>query len=230
MPSGSPVRSSTPTPSSLKRTRTSAVREEGTVAPKCKAVKTGHFDQVMVESASDVRAWLTDNHAQMESVWLVTCKKCVPKYYVSREEVLDELLCFGWIDGIRRQLDEHRTMQLISPRHSHAWAASYKKRAAQLEAEGRMTDAGRALIQKSKELELWDCDDGVDKLTVPADLSEALRAAGRRDARAFFDNQAPSRRRNVLRWISKAKTQKTRTNRITQTAKLASRGERVPHM
>lgn len=183
----------------------------------------------MVDTVADIRAWLAENHTQMKSVWLVTHKKCVPKCYLSRDEVLDELLCFGWTDGLRRQLDEHRTMQLISPRRNHAWAASYKERAARLEAEGRMTDAGRALIQKSKALGLWDSDDGVDKLIVPADLSEALHSAGS-DAQAFFDRQAPSRRRNVLRWISGAKTQSTRTSRIAQAAELAARGERVPHM
>ena len=228
MPSGSRALASA-SASAPKRPRTSAALDDGAAAPKSKGIKTDNFEQVEVKSAADVRAWLADNHKQLESVWLVTYKKSVPKHYVGREEILDELLCFGWIDGLRRQLDEHRTMQLISPRRSHAWTATYKERAARLEAESRMTNAGRALIQKSKAMGLWDCDDGVDQLIVPADLSEALRAAGS-DARAFFDGQAPSRRRNVLRWISGAKTQKTRTSRISQTADLASRGERVPHM
>ena len=79
-------------------------------------IKTENFDQVEIASAEELRSWLLDHHQQSESVWLVTYKKSIPGKYVSRWEVLDELLCFGWIDGIRRKLDESRTMQLISPR------------------------------------------------------------------------------------------------------------------
>ena len=74
-------------------------------------IKTENFEKVHIDSAEDLREWLTEHHAQEESVWSVTYKKSVPNKYVSREEVLDELLCFGWIDGIRRKLDTDRTMQ-----------------------------------------------------------------------------------------------------------------------
>ena len=68
--------------------------------------KTENFEQVEVTSASELRDWLLLNHSQKESIWLVTFKKEVPEKYVSVQEVLDQLLCFGWIDGIRRKLDD----------------------------------------------------------------------------------------------------------------------------
>ena len=79
-------------------------------------LNTDNFDQVEITSVEDLRNWLIDNHNQDKGVWLVTFKKCEITKYVSREEILDELLCFGWIDGIRRKLDEKKTMQLITKR------------------------------------------------------------------------------------------------------------------
>jgi uncharacterized protein YdeI (YjbR/CyaY-like superfamily) len=106
-------------------------------------VKTENFLQVEINSASQLRKWLEKNHTQKESIWVVTYKKEVKEKYVSVQEVLDELLCFGWIDGIRRKVDEQKTMQLISLRQVQHWTKTYKDRFAKLEEEGRMTDAGR---------------------------------------------------------------------------------------
>ena len=89
-------------------------------------VKTEKFEKVEVRSSGELRSWLVTNHSQAESVWLITYKKDHPLYYVTRWEVLDELLCFGWIDGMRRKLDAERTMQLISPRKAEHWAKTYK--------------------------------------------------------------------------------------------------------
>ena len=105
-------------------------------------IKTENFKKVEIESPDQLRDWLLKNHNQEEGVWLVTYKKVEKEKYVSREEVLDELLCFGWIDGIRRKLDDSRTMQLISPRRVQHWAKSYKERAAKLIEEKRMHQSG----------------------------------------------------------------------------------------
>ena len=75
---------------------------------------TENFDKVEITSQEELRSWLLKNHAQPESVWLVTHKKSEPDKYVSRWDVLNELICFGWIDGIRRKLDDKKTMQLIN--------------------------------------------------------------------------------------------------------------------
>jgi uncharacterized protein YdeI (YjbR/CyaY-like superfamily) len=115
-------------------------------------VKTENFEQVLIESSSQLRDWLQKNHTQQESIWLVTYKKEQIEKYVSVQEVLDELLCFGWIDGVRRKLDEEKTMQLIAPRKVQHWTKTYKDRFAKLEKDGRMTDAGRATVLLSKKM------------------------------------------------------------------------------
>ena len=188
--------------------------------------RTENFEKVEIGSASALRAWLEANHDQAESVWLVTFKKHVGHRYVSREEVLDELLCFGWIDGIRRKLDDDRTMQLIAPRRVQHWARSYKERAARLEEEGRMRPPGRASIAASKEAGLWDFMDDVDALETPPDLAEAL--SGDPEAKGYFDALPDAAKRNTLRWIKLAKTPATRRKRIQRLTELSARNERLP--
>jgi uncharacterized protein YdeI (YjbR/CyaY-like superfamily) len=192
---------------------------------------TERFEKVEVRSAEELHAWLAANHARTEGVWLVTHRKeADPAAYIPMTAVLDALLCFGWIDGLRRRLDGRRSMQLITPRRHQRWARSYKERAARLEAEGRMEAPGRAAITESKRLGLWDLPEmeAVDDLVVPPDLAEALSAHPAAEAR--FGAAAPSYRRNVLRWIAIAKRPETRAARIAKTAEFAERGERLPQM
>ncbi|MEQ8705164.1 MAG: YdeI/OmpD-associated family protein [Phaeodactylibacter sp.] len=189
-------------------------------------IKTEHFKKVEVHSAEELRQWLLKNYTQKDSVWLVTYKKSEVGKYVSREEVLDELLCFGWIDGIRRKLDETRTMQLIAPRKAQHWAKTYKDRAQKLMDQNRMHEAGLQSIQTGKESGLWDFMDDVDNLVVPDDLNAALQQL--KGAKDFFDRINDSSKRFVLRWIKLAKTEKTRKNRINKIAHLSSIGEKLP--
>ena len=96
-------------------------------------IETDNFQKVEITHKEQLREWLEKNHAQSDSVWLVTYKKEIAHKYVSISEVLDELLCFGWIDGIRRKWDNEKTMQLISPRRVQHWTKTYKHRFAKLE-------------------------------------------------------------------------------------------------
>lgn len=189
-------------------------------------IRTENFDKVEITAREELRYWLEINHNQSESVWLVTYKKDEPDKYVSRWEVLDELICFGWIDGIRRKLDDNRTMQLISKRKVEHWARTYKERAAKLIAEGRMHQSGLKSIEASKASGLWNFMDDVDNLIIPRDLSEALAKLD--GASDFFDALNDSSKRFVLRWVKLAKTEKTRKNRIEKLAKLSAKGEKLP--
>jgi uncharacterized protein YdeI (YjbR/CyaY-like superfamily) len=185
-------------------------------------IDTDNFKKVEVSSTRELRTWLENNHRQKESVWLVTFKKIEPNKYVSTSEVLDELLCFGWIDGIRRKLDETRTMQLISPRKVEHWTNSYKARAAELIEAGKMQDAGFRSIESSKISGLWDFMEDVDKLVIPDDLQTELSKY--ETASSFFYDINPSSKRFVLRWIKLAKGENTRKSRIEKIAKLAAAG------
>jgi uncharacterized protein YdeI (YjbR/CyaY-like superfamily) len=188
-------------------------------------IQTDNFLKVEVSSAAELRAWLVQHYKQDESVWLVTFLKIVPEKYLSTGDVLDELICFGWIDGIRRKLDDTRTMQLISPRRVQHWAKTYKDRAAKLIEEGKMHEAGFRSIELSKQSGLWDFMDDVDQLIVPQDLQDELeKHAG---ATEFFHAINDSSKRFVLRWLKLAKTEKTRNARILELAQLSARGEKL---
>jgi uncharacterized protein YdeI (YjbR/CyaY-like superfamily) len=184
------------------------------------------FQRLEITSVDELRRWLGDNCCQNEGIWLVIWKKSVPDKYFSREDVLDQLLCFGWIDGRRAKVDEHRSMQYVSPRRAQHWAASYKKRVEVLRENGLMHEAGEASILKSKELGLWNFMDDVDKLIIPPDLKNTLKEDQR--AREFFESINPSSKRFALRWLRLSKTEKTRKNRIQRLFDLSKKGEKLP--
>ena len=189
-------------------------------------VKTDKFKKVEIITPGELRRWLLKNHNQAESVWLVTYKKSEGEKYVSVNQVLDELISFGWIDGIRRKLDSERTMQLISPRKSQHWSGTYKERAQKLINARRMHDSGFKSIERSKKLGLWNFLDDVDALIKPKDLQEAL--ARYPNALNNFNNFPPSNQRFILRWIKLSKKDTTRSSRIEKVAKLTSIGEKIP--
>jgi uncharacterized protein YdeI (YjbR/CyaY-like superfamily) len=189
-------------------------------------IRTERFKKVTVKSALQLRTWLIAHHSQTEGVWLVTFKKHTGAPHIPMEAVLDELVCFGWIDGLRRKLDDDRSMQLISPRRTRRWANTYKERAARLLKENRMHAAGLAEITAAKRAGLWNACDEVDALLIPEDLKRAMVPLAAKNFRTF----APSYRRNVLRWIALAKTAATRAKRIKLTAEFSERNEKLPQM
>jgi len=184
------------------------------------------LDRLEVTAAQDLWDWLATYHGRADGVLLVTWKAAHRDRYVGRDEVLDAVIAHGWIDGRRYALDDDRTMQLISPRRHHAWAKSYRDRAERLRTEGRMHPSGEAAIAAAITANTWLGSEAVDALIVPDDLRAALET---RSATPWFDAAAPSYRRNVLRWITGAKTEPTRAKRIAVVADHAARGEKVPN-
>lgn len=189
-------------------------------------VKTENFEQVEVQSSKALRNWLVQHFTQKDSIWLVTFKKEEPEKYVSTQEVLDQLLCFGWIDGIRRKLDETRTMQLIAPRKVEHWAKTYKDRFEKLEKVGLVHQSGYDSVAASKKAGLWDFMNDVDNLIVPNDLQQAL--IQNQAAFIFFDKLSASNKRFVLRYLKLAKTEATRQKRIVQIVTLSAQNKKVP--
>jgi uncharacterized protein YdeI (YjbR/CyaY-like superfamily) len=187
--------------------------------------KTSNFTQLEITSASELRNWLEINHTQKESIWLVTYKKEIADKYVSVSEILDEILCFGWIDGIRRKVDNEKTMQLISPRKVQHWTKTYKVRFAKLEKVRKMTDAGRKSVEVSKQAGLWDFMNDVDNLIKPQDFENELDKYS--EAKNNWDNFGASSKRFMLRYIKIAKTPATRTKRISEISNLASQNQKL---
>ncbi len=188
-------------------------------------IQTDNFEKVEITHKSQLRDWLEKNHTQSESIWLVTYKKEITAKYVSTSDVLDELLCFGWIDGIRRKWDHEKTMQLISPRKVQHWTKTYKERFAKLEKLGLIHESGYQSVKTSKENGLWDFMDDVDALILPQDLLDCMNKHA--NSLENFNSINPSSKRFMLRYIKIAKTAETRKKRIVEITLLAQKGEKL---
>jgi uncharacterized protein YdeI (YjbR/CyaY-like superfamily) len=189
-------------------------------------IQTDNFKQLEISSYSELRQWLEVNYSSKNSICLITYKKSTPSKYVSVSEVLDQLLCFGWIDGIRRKLDNDRTMQLISPRKVQHWTNTYKVRFAKLDKLGLVSQAGYQSVANSQELGLWDYMDDVDRLIKPEDFVTELATLN--NATQNWDNFNNSSKRFMLRHIKIAKTPSTRSKRIKEISLLAYNNKKLP--
>ena len=175
---------------------------------------------------ADWRAWLADNHARPEGVWLITYRPATGKTPFSYEQAVEEALCFGWIDGQANKLDDERTMLWFAPRRpGSGWARTNKARIERLIADGRMTPAGLSKIEAAQADGSWTLLDSVERLEVPDDLAAEFDKYP--DARAHFDAFPPSARRMALAWIATAKRPETRAKRVAETARLAQENVRV---
>ena len=180
---------------------------------------------VDIRSREDWRDWLAAHHADTGSVWLVRWKKHTP-HYTDHMDLVEEALCWGWVDSAVRKRDADSSLLLFSPRNPRsAWSAVNRRLVARAEASGAMTDAGRALIAAARANGMWDFLDDVERLEVPPDLADAFAALP--PAAREWDGFPPSTRRGILEWIKTAKRAETRAARIATTAAMAQRGERA---
>ena len=186
------------------------------------------YEQLEIESAAELRAWLAANHGQREGVWVVRFKQHVAGKHVSWDEIVDEALCWGWIDSLARRLDDERTMQVLTPRREGSgWSALNKRRVERLTAEGRMMAPGMEAIERAKADGSWTVYDEVEALVIPEDLAAALAENG--EARRYFEAFSSSAKKGILWWIKSAKRRDTREKRIAETARLAARNLRANH-
>ncbi|MBO3100904.1 YdeI/OmpD-associated family protein [Cellulomonas fengjieae] len=182
--------------------------------------------RVHVESVEEWRDWLLAHHATEPGAWLVSWKASTGRPCVQYERAVEEALCVGWIDSAGRTLDDERRMLWFTRRKpGSGWARTNKERIVRLEAEGRMTPAGRAVIDAAKADGSWTLLDDVENLVVPDDLAAAFdRHPG---SRQNFDAFPPSARRAILEWIVHAKREATRAARLQETARLAAQNLRA---
>lgn len=180
-----------------------------------------HLSRVEVRSRAELRAWLSANHLSGVSVWLVTWKKHT-EHYVDFGDLIEELLCWGWVDSQTRGVDADRTSVLVAPRNpKSAWSAVNKAKVAAARASGAMTPAGEALIAVAQENGMWHFLDDVERLERPEDMSKEIAECV--DA---WDAWPRSVKRGTLEWIKTAKTAPTRAKRIADVAAALREGRR----
>jgi uncharacterized protein YdeI (YjbR/CyaY-like superfamily) len=182
-------------------------------------------DQIEVRSRVELRDWLAANHTRSESIWLVTWKKPSP-HHLPYDAVVEEVLCFGWIDSQPRLLDTERSMIRLSPRKPKSgWSKVNKVRIEKLISTGLMTPAGLTRVEEAKRSGAWELLDAAHARVVPDDLLSAFHRHPK--AEQNFNAFPPSAQKAILEWISLAKRDETRAIRVEETARLAAENRRA---
>ena len=161
------------------------------------------------------RKWLAKNHLSTQAVWLVFYKKAAQKPTLTWSEAVDEALCFGWIDSIKKTLDHESSIQFFSKRKAKStWSKINKQKIEQLIGDGLMVEAGYKSIEIAKKNGSWTILDEVEELIIPEDLATAFEA--KPEAKAFFFNLSKSAKKVLLQSLVLAKRQETRQKRIAE--------------
>ena len=188
------------------------------------------MDPIFFETPQELRAWLERNHAQEKELLVGFHKKSTGRPSITWPELVDEILCFGWIDGIRRGIGDERYTIRITPRKATSnWSAVNIKRVAELEKEGRMTPAGRAAFERRSEKRsgIYSYE---QRRNAKLDREQERDFKANKDAWAFFQSQAPSYRRTAVYWVTTAKREETRRKRLAQLIEDSASGRRLRHL
>lgn len=171
------------------------------------------------------RAWL-EHHHDTKGVWVATWRRSTGREAVPYEHLVEEALCFGWIDSTVNTLDEDRALQLMTPRKPKSgWTRLNRRRIEAMEAAGKMTDAGRAAVERAKANGYWMRFDSAEDGIEPPDLAAALDASP--SARAAWDGFPPSARKQMLWWILAAAKPETVAARVAKVVAEAEQGRRA---
>ena len=175
------------------------------------------------QSKQQWREWLVTNHIQKEAVWVIFYKQKTGKPTLTWSDAVDEALCFGWIDSVKKTLDEERFIQYFCKRKPKStWSKVNKEKVEQLIAKGLMMQAGLDCIEIAKQNGSWEILDSVEALIIPEDLEAALQS--HENAMDFFLSLSKSARKAMLHKLVFAKRQETRQKRITQIIELVKKG------
>lgn len=191
-------------------------------------MKPTFFEPTFFETKRALRQWLTRHHQSADELWVGMYKVGSGKKSITWPEVVDEALCFGWIDGVRQSIDAHSYANRVTPRRSGSiWSAKNIARVRELEREGLMQPAGRAAFEARLQHK-----SGVysHEQAAPIELDEAAVRFMRRTtgAWAFFAAKAPWYQRAASHWVMTAKKPETKQKRLALLAQCSANGEDIP--
>jgi len=179
------------------------------------------------KNRAEWRTWLSDNHSTATDVWLVFFKKSSGKTNLSYNDAVEEALCFGWIDGIKRSIDDERYCHRFSPRKPDSnWSPSNKYRVEKLIQSGLMMPAGQKAIDEAKNNGAWEkSSSNTPSTDMPPEFKQRLES--NKAAAHTFDGLAPSHQKQYLMWINAAKRQDTRERRMDESIELLNQGKKL---
>lgn len=183
---------------------------------------------VFFATPEEFRVWLEENHATARELWVGYTKKGAGRASITWPESVDEALCYGWIDGIRRSVDDTSYMNRFTPRRPGSnWSAVNIARVAELTAQGRMRPAGLAAFDRRR-------DETTAVYSYEQRHQAALEEAEEQQLRAnpaawqFFQARPPSYRQAAIRWVISAKKAETRQSRLARLIEDSAQGRTVP--
>jgi len=175
-------------------------------------------------TSADFQTWLEKNHATATALWVGFYKKDSGKPSITWSESVDQALCFGWIDGVRKRIDEIRYQIRFTPRRRGSiWSAINIKRAKELVKQRRMRSAGLKAFASRIENKsgIYSYEQRSTELTEPyAQLLKKNKAASN-----FFEKQPPSYRKMIGWWIVSAKREETRRTRLAKLISESAKGK-----
>lgn len=188
-----------------------------------------HARLLFFPTPAHLRAWLAEHHNNRDELWVGYYKKATGLPSITWPESVDEALCFGWIDGIRKSVDEKSYRVRFTPRRpgSH-WSARNLGRMKHLIAEGLVTEPGLAAYGKRKPARERQAAHEQRSVALPPEYEGSLRADA--DAWRYFQQARPSYRRQVTWWVISAKREETRLRRLRILIESSAKEEVIPAM
>jgi uncharacterized protein YdeI (YjbR/CyaY-like superfamily) len=170
------------------------------------------------------RAWLEKNHDKADELLVGFYKKSSGKPSITWPESVDQALCFGWIDGVRKRIDDERYSIRFSPRRPRSiWSAINIKRAGELKKLGLMRPAGLREFERRSKSRVYSYENRPRAL--PPELEKKFRA--NRKAWAFFEKQAPWYRRVAIHFVTSGKKEETRERRLAKLIDVCAQEKRL---
>jgi uncharacterized protein YdeI (YjbR/CyaY-like superfamily) len=174
----------------------------------------------------EFREWLKKNHRKETELLVGFWKVGTKKPSMSWSQSVDQALCFGWIDGVRKSIDEESYSIRFTPRKpTSIWSAINIKKIEELTKAGLMTSEGIKAFELRKEEKSAIYSHEKEPATLDPEFEKQFKA--NKKAWEFFNNQAPSYKKVMLHWIMSAKQEKTRLSRLEKTIRESESGKRV---
>jgi len=186
-------------------------------------------DPRLFRDQATFRAWLSRNHDKASELWVGFYNKKSGKTAMTYAEAVDEALCWGWIDGIKKKVDGERYTNRFTPRKAVSkWSDVNLRRYAELDADGRIAEPGKAAFARFDPEKHRAYSFEARPESFPPDLEGVFRK--NKAAWAAFREQPPGYRRTAIHWVSSAKRPETRLRRLDQVMEVSARGERLPQI
>ena len=173
------------------------------------------------KNSSDWEKWLGQNHDKEKELWLIYYKKHTGKPCIPYDDSVKTALCYGWIDGLVKRIDDECYVRKFTPRNARSvWSELNKKRVARLLEEGRMNPRGLKLIEAAKKNGNWD------KVILPPEINTTLSnefkfaLTKNPEAKTFFESLAANHKKQFIIWINMAKRDETKKKRIKESIDL----------